>query len=151
MRDPYPWFTRPCLKAFGRLSSELGFSSPSVEQIGQERYVVFEKSGHVVSVVYEPGHLPLVELYYPTRAFENRRIPRLQVPDIPALHAFNREFHRLCRAQRYGQADRLLENRGPDLEPEIEQYLVCQFKLLEEQEGKFLLGAAPVLMAPLVR
>jgi hypothetical protein len=39
MRDPYPWFTGPCVKAFGRLSSEFGFSFPSIEQIGQERYL----------------------------------------------------------------------------------------------------------------
>ena len=145
MRDPYPWFTGPCVKAFGRLSSEFGFSSPTVEQIGHERYVVFEKSGHIVSVVYEPGHLPLIELFYPTRAPQNRRIPSLQVSDVPALNAFNAEFHRLYRAQRYGEADRLLESRGPDLEPDMEQYLVSQFKLLEEQERKFVLGAADTL------
>jgi hypothetical protein len=132
------------VKAFGRLSSEFGFSSPSVDRIGQERYIVFEKRGHVVSIVYEPGHLPLVELFYPTRAFKNRRIPSLQVTDVAALHAFNAEFDRLCRAQRYGEADRLLENRGPDSEPDMERYLVFQFKLLEEQERGFLLGAAPL-------
>jgi hypothetical protein len=143
MPDPYPWFTRPCLKAFGRLSSELGFSSPTVEQLAQERYVVFEKSGYFVSIVFEPGHLPLIELFCPTRALQNRRIPRLHVPDVATLGAFNAEFHRLCRAQRYEEADRLLQDRGPVLESDLEQYLVSLCNLLTEQERNFLLAAPP--------
>jgi hypothetical protein len=142
MHDPYPWFTKPCLRVFGRLSSELGFSSPSVEQLGQERYVRFEKRAHVVSIVYEPGQVPLIELFYPTHAVANRRIPRLQVPDVAALHAFNAQYHKLCRRRQFQEADRLLEDHSPALESALEQYLVSQFGLLQEQERDFLNGSA---------
>jgi len=120
----------------------LGFSSPSVEQLGHERYIRFEKRAHTVSIVYEPGRLPLVELFYPTNVVASRRIPRLQVADIPSLQRFNAQYHRLCRGQQYQQADRLLADQGPALEAALEQYLGSQFARLQDQERDFLDGSA---------
>ncbi len=78
MPHAFPWFVTPCLEAFSFLESRFGFESPVVEQLGRECFIYYRKTDHWVSIAYEPGSVPIVELFHPTRDIKHRRIPRLQ-------------------------------------------------------------------------
>jgi hypothetical protein len=78
MAHVFPWFVTPCLEAFGFLQSRFGFDAPVVEQLGRECFIRYHKDSRWVSVAYEPGCVPIVELFHPTNDIKHRRIPRLK-------------------------------------------------------------------------
>lgn len=79
----FPWFVTPCLEAFGYLESRFGFDAPVVEQLGRECYISYRRGDRWVSIVYEPGSPPFVQLFHPTHDYEHVRVPRLKtaLPD----------------------------------------------------------------------
>ena len=79
MADFFPWFVNPCLQAFSYLQSRYGFQAPVVEQLGRECFVRYRKGNRWVSISYEPGLVPIVELFYPSPDIKHRRIPRLDI------------------------------------------------------------------------
>ena len=79
MAHTFPWFVTPCLEAFSFLPSRFGFDAPVVEQLGRECFISYRKSSRWVSIAYEPGSVPIVELFHPTNEIRDRRIPRLKV------------------------------------------------------------------------
>jgi hypothetical protein len=78
MAPAYPFFVTPCLEAFGFLESRYGFAH-EVEQLGRECFVRYRKGNRWVSIAYEPGSVPIVELFHPSHDMEHRRIPRLDI------------------------------------------------------------------------
>jgi len=74
----FPWFVTPCLVAFEYLQSRFGFDAPVVEQLGRECFIRYRKGSRWVSIAYEPGCVPIVELFHPTDDIKHRRIPRLK-------------------------------------------------------------------------
>jgi hypothetical protein len=88
-------FEAACREAFRFLVERFGFAEPEVERLGHESIVKFHKGARTVSIAYEPGPGPIVELFYPacdtgeapTPWAERdgvpyaRRIPRLQVSE----------------------------------------------------------------------
>lgn len=77
MKHAFPWFVHPCLEAFSCLQTRYGFGSPVVEQLGRECFIRYGKGDRWVSIAYEPGCVPIVELFHPTHDIKHRRIPRL--------------------------------------------------------------------------
>lgn len=73
----FPWFVHPCLETFSYLQTQYGFESPVVEQLGRECFIRYRKGDRWVSIAYEPGVVPIVELFHPTYDMKHRRIPRL--------------------------------------------------------------------------
>jgi len=78
MPHAFPFFVTPCLEAFGFLETRFGFDAPEVEQIGRECFIRYRKGDRLVSIAYEPGAVPIVELFHPTHDIKHRRIPRLK-------------------------------------------------------------------------
>jgi hypothetical protein len=78
MAHVFPWFVTPCLEAFSFLESRFHFDAPVVEQLGRECFIRYRKSDRWVSIAYEPGSVPIVELFHPTPDIKHRRIPRLK-------------------------------------------------------------------------
>ena len=78
MAHAFPWFVIPCLEAFGFLQSRYGFDAPVVEQLGRECFIGYRKDTRWVSIAYEPGCVPIVELFHPTDDIKDRRIPQLK-------------------------------------------------------------------------
>jgi hypothetical protein len=116
MQHPFPWFVTPCLEAFSFLESRFGFSSPLVEQLGRECFIRYHKTDRWVSIAYEPGSVPIVELFHPTDDIKDRRIPRLQ--------------NGLANPRRFSDAD----------ESQQRQTLQAQAASLETVEREFLSG-----------
>jgi hypothetical protein len=71
---------------------EFGFSEASVAPIGRECFVRFHKGPNTVSIAWEPGGNPIVDLFYPAGANDkitpwaargaiqySRRTPRIAV------------------------------------------------------------------------
>lgn len=139
---PYPWFVNPCKKTLGYLVTEHGFTGPAVKQYAHEVYVEYQKSDRWVSVVYEIGHYPLVEFFHPTREIKNRRIPHLHVEssDLTLTGTFHKKYHKLCRGQKYAEADSLAKDFVLDAEKEIAIYMNRIAVALYEQEQDFIQG-----------
>ena len=81
--DPFPFFSEPCKRAFGFLVERYGFSAPEEEQIGRERFIRYQKHNKTVSIAYEPGVSPVVELFFPSRDLKNRRVAKHDVVARP--------------------------------------------------------------------
>ena len=77
MPHTFPWFVTPCLEAFSYLVGSFGFDSSVIEQLGRECFIQYRKGCRWVSIAYEPGSVPIVELFYQTADIKHRRIPRL--------------------------------------------------------------------------
>jgi hypothetical protein len=145
-RGPYPWFTDACIEAFAFLVSKYGFIGPKVKQAAYERYVSYEKPDRIVSIYYEPGLLPLVELFYPTREIKNRYIPHLTpnyLFNVDYMHEFHAQLHNLAGGQKYAEFDALVKKQGDELRRDMLEYLKSQADALESQERSFLLGEKP--------
>ena len=78
MAHVFPFFVIPCLEAFRFLQARFGFDAPTVEQLGRECFIRYRKHDRWVSIAYEPGSVPIVELFHPTDEIKHRRIPRLK-------------------------------------------------------------------------
>src|ERR1039458_5327006 len=78
MTQVFPWFVNPCLEAFSYLESRFGFDAPVIEQLGRECFIRYCKGSRWVSVAYEPGCVPIVELFHPSLDIKHCRIPRLR-------------------------------------------------------------------------
>jgi hypothetical protein len=74
----YPYFVTPCFEAFSFLEARCGFDAPVVEQLGRECFIRYRKGNRWVSIAYEPGCVPIVELFHPLLDIKHRRIPRLR-------------------------------------------------------------------------
>jgi hypothetical protein len=103
-------FAEACRSAFITLVHRYQFSEPEVEPIGRECFVRFHKGPKTVSVAWEPGLAPIVELFYPAGPDEKvtpwaarnsvpyaRRIPRIaprvryDAEDADSMAAYLRE------------------------------------------------------------
>jgi hypothetical protein len=83
-----------CEQCLSFLVERHGFEPPETERIGRETFVRYHRGDRTVSVAWEPGLTPIVELFYPPQTPEDRvapwaerngvararRIPRLRVP-----------------------------------------------------------------------
>jgi hypothetical protein len=54
-----------CCKAFAYLVDRFGFAEPEAETIGREQYVCFHRGNSTVSIAWEAGAQPIVELFHP--------------------------------------------------------------------------------------
>jgi hypothetical protein len=64
--DRFELFEQAARQTFGFLCERLGFQSPEIERLGRESYVRFRKGPRTVSIAWEPGTAPIVELFLPT-------------------------------------------------------------------------------------
>lgn len=125
------------MKAYLPLVAEFHFSEPTVKQLAHEHHVEYVKGNKIVSVMYEPGHLPLVELFSPARSPEHRRIPVLPTPQIESLANFNNMYHKLCQTKKFKEVDALMI-RAVGLEPAMFEFMTAQFAELKKHESAFL-------------
>ena len=120
-------FSRACRQAFSELVTRFDFAEPKVESIGRECFVRYHKGDRTVSIAWEPGSQPVVELFHPAGPTDlvtpwaarggvayTRRCPRA----IPQEER---------RRPKPGSAD---------------VHLVDSMKLLAEREHEFLSAAA---------
>jgi hypothetical protein len=104
-----------CSRQLRVLVDRYGFDPPQAEQIGCETYVCFHRGNQTVSVAWEPGAVPIVELFYPPLVPSDRvvawadrngvsrarRIPRIRVPggvNADDLAAFDQYFAEVAAA-----------------------------------------------------
>ena len=116
MAPQFPWFVNPCLEVFSYLERRYHFDPPIIEQLGRECFVRYRKGNRWVSIAYEPGSVPIVELFHPTEDMKDRRIPRLK--------------RALAEPRRFadtdeGQQRRTLEAQAGDLEIVEREFLTA--------------------------
>lgn len=116
MEYVFPWFVNPCLEAFSFLQTRFGFEAPVVEQLGRECVIQYRKGNRWVSIAYEPGAFPIVELFYPSLDIRHRRFPRSDIG--------------LVKPKRFRDGD----------ESEQRHALKARAASLERNEGEFLRG-----------
>ncbi len=115
MIDRQATFTEACITAFEILVERYDFSQPEIEPIGREMFVRYHKGNRTISVAYEPGCAPIVELFYSAAETGEppvpwaaqggvarcRRFPRLDVREAFAedeASSFNRYLRASARA-----------------------------------------------------
>lgn len=76
-------FETACLNAFRDLVERFGFDEPEVESIGRETYVRYHKGRRTVSIAYEDGTEPIVELFYPSCETGDKPVPWAARGDVP--------------------------------------------------------------------
>lgn len=116
MEYVFRWFVNPCLEAFSFLQTRYAFEAPVVEQLGRECFIQYRKGNRWVSIAYEPGAFPTVELFSPSLDIRHRRFPRSDIG--------------LAKPKRFRDAD----------ESQQRQALQAQAASLEKKEGEFLRG-----------
>ena len=60
-------FAIECRTAFDRLLTDFDFETVEVKSLGRECYVRYHKGPRTVSIAWEPGVAPIVELFAPAR------------------------------------------------------------------------------------
>ena len=65
MFNSHETFATECTAQFAGLVSLFGFSPPLTESIGRECFVRYNKGERTVSIAWEPGGTPIVELFFP--------------------------------------------------------------------------------------
>lgn len=56
-------FAQLCIDAFSALTDRFEFSAPEIDPVRHEVFVLYHKGNRTVSVGYEPGCPPIVELF----------------------------------------------------------------------------------------
>jgi hypothetical protein len=59
-------FEKAVIDNFRFLQDRYGFSAPASEDFGREIFVRYERANQTVSISYEFGSSPLVEIFYPS-------------------------------------------------------------------------------------
>ena len=117
-------FVRTCCSAFRRLVDRYGFAEPVIEPLGREMFVRYLKGHHEVSISYEPGASPLVELFYPSSETGERPTPWAEQGGVQRA----RRFPRLAVTERFKESDpasfaRYCEVSAAALEREEREFL----------------------------
>ncbi|GAB1263815.1 hypothetical protein [Aurantivibrio infirmus] len=68
-------FTKQVVVAFGFLKERYGFSEPETESLGREVFVRFHRNDETVSISFEAGSQPLVELFLICEGTEEKPVP----------------------------------------------------------------------------
>jgi len=90
MDVPFREFEESCAKAFHFLVDRFGFQPPVVERIGRESYVRFHKGPRTVSIAWEPGGPPVVEMFLPTAGSGLPETPWAERDGVPYSRRFPR-------------------------------------------------------------
>lgn len=117
-------FVRTCCSAFRRLVDEYGFAEPVIEPLGRETFVRYLKGSREVSIAYEPGLRPIVELFYPSSETGERPIPWAERKGVQRT----RRIPRLQVAERFKDKD----------SASFARYLEASAGALEREERAFL-------------
>jgi len=117
-------FERDCCTAFRRLVDVYGFAEPVIEPLGREIFVRYLKGYREVSISYEPGASPLVELFYPSSETGDRPTPWAEEDGVQR----SRRFPRLQVAETFSEKD----------PTSFARFLDASAKALERVEPAFL-------------
>ena len=136
MTDAHRAFERACLNALGFLCDRFGFAAPELEQLGREGYVRFHKGARTVSIAWEPGTAPIVELFFPTEGTGERPVPWAARNGTP----YSRRIPHLKVADALGESGKRRRKQTwhePD-QAMMERYLAAVGRALEITESDFL-------------
>lgn len=116
-------FADACREAFRVLPERYAFAEPEVEAIGREQFVRYHRGNQTVSVAYEPGSVPIVELFYASKEAGERPIAWAKRNDVER----SRRIPRLRTEVRFSEA-----------EGNLSDYLRACAMALEEEERQWL-------------
>ena len=88
MFEPFEAFEQSCATAFDFLRERFAFRPPEIERIGRESYVYFHKGPRTVSISWEPGGPPIVELFFPSAGTEYAPTPWAERDGVPYARRF---------------------------------------------------------------
>lgn len=68
-------FAEVVVENFQFLQLRYGFSAPTTEDFGREIFISYDRNVQSVSISYEYGNTPLIEIFYPVPEFAETSIP----------------------------------------------------------------------------
>src|SRR5262245_28788053 len=90
MESPFDRFEDACTRAFAFLVERYGFAPPEIERIGRESYVRYHKGPRTVSIAWEYGAPPIVELFFPSLGTAHPPTPWADREGVPYARRFPR-------------------------------------------------------------
>ena len=105
MDDPFDTFEKACTDAFGFLVERFGFRPPAIERIGRESFVQYHKGSRTVSIAWEPGGGPVIELFLPVAGTGLPPTPWAERDGVPYARVFPRHERR-TNARAAGRKER---------------------------------------------
>jgi hypothetical protein len=115
-------FVPECIRAFRPLVDTHGFDPPEVKDYGREVFVEYHRGLSTVSVSYESGAEPIIELFYPPAPGEH-----------PVAWGRRNGSPRTRRVLSIG-----LRSQSPSPGVSLADHLNLMFQSLAEQEPAFL-------------
>jgi hypothetical protein len=79
-----------CARTFAFLEERYGFSAPETKRIGNETFVLFHKGMKTISISWEIGSAPLIELFYPPSSSAEKAVPWASREGTPRTRRFPR-------------------------------------------------------------
>lgn len=137
--ESYGWYEAAARRAFHALTERFGFAHPQTERLGRESYVRFRKGTRFVSIAWEPGTAPIVELFLPSAESGDPPLPWAERDGVAYSRRFPRHGAPSAELRRDPSHRSTLDWRNPT--PEMfETYLSREAERLIEVEPEFLSG-----------
>ncbi|MBL8091842.1 MAG: hypothetical protein KF758_15815 [Anaerolineales bacterium] len=83
-------FEKTVKENFYFLQDKYGFLAPVVTDYGREIYVKYERGNQTVSISYEFGSNPLIEIFYPSNETGDKSIPWASKNDVKRSRRFSK-------------------------------------------------------------
>jgi hypothetical protein len=81
-------FEKAVIDSFHFLQDRYGFSAPVANDYGREIFVKYERGNQTVSVSYEYGMTPLIEIFYPSVETGDRPVPWAEKNNVQRSRRF---------------------------------------------------------------
>jgi len=102
---------------FRFLLDKYGFSAPITEDFGREIFVKYERVNQTVSISYEFGSSPLIEIFYPSTESEEKSIPWAAKGNVQR----SRRFPKIRIATRFSDDENSIAEYIKELSLEFEK------------------------------
>jgi len=115
-----------CRRHFAFLVERFGFEPPEIKQLGRETFVQYHRGDCTVSIAWEAGMTPILELFHPPRSRDE--------PVVPWA-----ERNGVARTRRFPSPGQRLESRfDPASDERLDKYFAELASRFAEHEGAWL-------------
>lgn len=101
---------------FSFLKTKYGFSEPVFEDLGREVYIRFNREDQTVSISYEFGSSPLIEIFYPSSETGDKPVPWASKNDVER----SRRFSKIKTSIRFSDDEDVIKSYVKEMSLEFE-------------------------------
>ena len=110
-------FEKSVIDKFQFLQTRYGFSAPVTKDFGREIFVNYERANQTVSISYEYGSSPTIEIFYPSEETGAAPVPWAAKDGVPR----SRRFPKLRSLTRFSEDDTSMEKHISEMALKFEE------------------------------